>query len=246
MIVVDCEQGSWEWIQARLGIPTASAFSRVLTSGGKLSASREPYKAELLAEWALGEPIEEWQGNEWTERGKYLEPQARRYYALQRDIDPEQVGFVYQDDKQMVGCSPDALVGEPGLLELKCPLAGNHLLYLVQNDVPKKYQPQCQGSLWVTGREWIDFMSYFPGLPPLIIRVAPDPKIQDALSEHMPVFIAEIEDARGMLEEMGITAASVGGPPPEIEDKPATMGDVTGAVYDAIERSSNEDHQTGS
>ena len=112
MIVLDCEQGSQAWIDARLGIPTASEFSRIVTPTGRASTAAEGYTAELLAEWALGYPIKEFGGDEWTERGKELEPDARAFYALDTNLDPQTVGFVYRDERKMVGGSPDALVGE--------------------------------------------------------------------------------------------------------------------------------------
>ena len=88
MIIVNCEQGSREWTECRLGIPTASAFSRIVTPGGKLSAAREEYQGELLAEWALGE-ADEFGGTDWMERGKMLEPEALQHYAFYRDLQPD-------------------------------------------------------------------------------------------------------------------------------------------------------------
>ena len=105
MIRVDCEQGSGEWIECRLGIPTASEFGRIVTATGKLSAQRGPYMGELLAEWALGEPYADFE-NEWTERGKLLEPEALEYYAFVRDVTPAKVGFVYRDSARLVRVQP--------------------------------------------------------------------------------------------------------------------------------------------
>ena len=95
MIVLDVEQGSIAWQEARLGIPTASAFSRIVTPGGKPSKSAEQYLGELLAEWVLGYQADDFQ-SEWAERGKQLEPDARKFYAFHRDADPRRVGFCYQ------------------------------------------------------------------------------------------------------------------------------------------------------
>ena len=196
MTILECEQGSAEWQAARLGIPTASCFGRIVTPAGALSKSRNKYLAELLAEWALGEPIEDFD-SEWVARGRILEPQARDYYAFHADVEPKQVGFCYlsraelavesgelsvadaydrdaeeeaceiakRGVKPAVGASPDGLIGEHGGLECKVPSAPWHLLYLAGGVVPSKYRGQVQGSLWVTGRAWWDFMSYHPGLP---------------------------------------------------------------------------------
>ena len=121
MIVLEHDQGSVEWIQARLGIPTASEFHRIITPTGKLSASRDGYMAELLAEWALGEPVTEFGGNDWTERGKALEPDARACYAFQADCEPQTVGFVLRNDDRMCGASPDALVDETRAIRAEVP-----------------------------------------------------------------------------------------------------------------------------
>ena len=202
MIVLDVEQGSRAWVEARLGIPTASEFSRIVTPTGKLSASRSEYMGELLAEWALGE-ADEFGGTDWMERGKVLEPDARKHYAFHRDLQPDRVGFIYRDEERMVGCSPDGLL-EGGALELKCPKASTHLIYLAGGLCPKKFWPQVQGHVWVTQLKWCDLMSYHPGLPPLIIRVEPDDSYQSALDEHMPAFIGEVLDARDRLRDMGV------------------------------------------
>jgi len=204
MIVHPAEQGTLAWVEARLGCATASQFDRILTPTGKLSKSREAYIAQLLAEHFLGEPVEEFYGTEWTERGQALEPDAFSYYAFTNDADPKKVGFIYRDEDRHVGCSPDGLVGDPGLLELKCPMPGTHLLYLAQGVVPNKYSSQVQGQLWVTGREWCDFMSYHPGLPPFIVRAYPDEKYQAALDAAMPQFVEEMLDARERLVKLGV------------------------------------------
>ena len=213
MIVLDCEQGSREWIEARLGIPTASMFSQIVTPGGKLSASRGPYMGKLLAEWALGEPVDNFE-SDWMERGKFLEAEAFKYYGFVTESKPKKVGFVYKDDARMVGCSPDGLVPcrgpevEGGTLELKCPSPGEHLMYLAGGVCPKKYVPQVQGEIWVTGALWGDFMSYHPGLPPFLIRVEPDPKYQAALDGHIEEFTEELLAGRDRLRELGVVPVS--------------------------------------
>ena len=203
MRVLDVEQGSREWVEARLGIPTASAFKRIVTSTGKLSAQRDAYQAELLSEWVFGEPAKDFDTT-WTERGKVLEPDARRYYSFHTDTEARTVGFCLRDDG-IAGASPDGLVGDDGLLELKCPREDTHMLYLARGVLPSEYRAQVQGQLWVTGRAWADFMSYCPELPPFLIRIEPDAKFQAALDDHMPVFWAELMDGRKRLIEKGVT-----------------------------------------
>ena len=209
MIIHPCTQGSTEWSEARLGMPTTSAFKRILTPSGKVSLSRDVYMAELLAEWALGEPITEFTGTEWTERGNFLEADARAFYSFHRDLDVATAGFLYRDNARMCGCSPDGLVGEDGLLELKCPGAGKHLLWLSRGHVPPEHQMQVQGALWVSGRAWLDFMSFYPRLPSLIVRVTPNPGIQDALDAAIPKFISELLSGRERLVKLGVQPSGV-------------------------------------
>ena len=208
MIELPCQQGSVEWHEARLGIPTASEFRRIVTPRGNRSSSRHAYRGELLAEWALGEPVGGFTGTEDTERGQVLEPDARKYYAFVRDAEPREVGFIYRDEARLVGCSPDAMVGD-GLLELKCPQPGNHLLWLAMGVLPAKHFAQVQGCLWVTGAAWLDFMSYHPGLPEFLKRVEPDEKYQKALDAHIPEFIAELLAGRERLRGMGVNDEEV-------------------------------------
>ena len=155
-------------------------------------------------------------GTDATERGHALEPQARKYYAFQRDVEPATVGLIYEDERRMVGCSPDGLVGEDGLLELKCPMAPKHLLWLARCSAtekkpavcPPEHNPQVQGQLWVTGRERGAILCrYHPQFPPLLVRVEPDEKYQAALDELMPVFVEEVLAGRERLRELGAVIA---------------------------------------
>ncbi len=142
------------------------------------SAQARKYACELIADASelippyfsgRGGPVR----NSEMQYGVDTEPEARRWYALERDTDVKQVGFCLSDDLRF-GCSPDGLVGEDGGLELKCPLLKTHAEYLDDGGLPLEYVPQVHGSLIVTGRKWWDFMSYAPGLKPLLIRVFPD------------------------------------------------------------------------
>ena len=207
MIVVDVEQGSAAWEQARLGVATASNASKILTPTGRLSSARDEYVGRLLAEYALGEPVEEFGGSFHTERGKALEPMALSHYKFQHDADVRKVGFVFRDSDRLAGCSPDGLVGDDGGLELKCPSPGNHLIWWLHGtqtgEIPKKHVPQAQFSLWVTGRRWWDWMSFHPDLPPLLVRLAPDPAWQAALDACMPAVFDEIRAGRALLQSEG-------------------------------------------
>ena len=203
-IYLDVEQGSQAWLEARAGIPTASNFARILTPA-KLQASeqRHDYTDELIGEWALGVDADD----VWTdamERGKVLEPEAFDYYRFHVDAEPKKCGLVYRDESRTAAASPDGKVVDDGILELKCPSARVHLGYLRRGILPTKYAMQVQGQLWVSGRTWCDFMSYHPGLPPLIVREYPEARYQDALDKMMPQFIAELLEGRERLRAMGV------------------------------------------
>ena len=204
MRIIDCIQGSAEWHQARLGIPTASNASKILTPSGKLSSSSEAYLGELLAAWVLGEPADNEFMSEAMERGKMLEPEAFAEYAFLHDVEPEKVGFCLHDTLD-AGASPDALVGDDGLVEFKAPSAGKHLVYLFRDSCPREYIMQVQFQLWVTGRDFCDFCSYHPDLPLFVCRIEPDEKIQTALDMWVEHFLKELELGKARLREYGVT-----------------------------------------
>lgn len=199
MIVSDNKiQGSAEWLRDRLGVLTASQIDRLLTPTLKLSSQRRGLLCKLIAEKMLGEPVEDFGGTYWTDRGNELEQEAGAYFSLQTGLRYEAVGLVYRDDNKICGCSPDGLVASDSGeivagLEIKCPKATTHVESLLSGDVPK-YTPQVQYSLWVTGLPAWYFMSYYPGLPPVLKRVEPDPEYQKAFDEHVPVFTAELAE----------------------------------------------------
>jgi hypothetical protein len=203
MKIIACEQNSPEWYAARAGIPTASSFDKIITATGKPSAQAENYALRLLAEIMTGGPIQEFDGNGWTERGHELEQEAADYYAALNDDDPLSVGFV-TNDAGTIGCSPDRLIGLDGLLEIKCPSAHAHMSYLLDPEALKKaYFVQTQGQLFVTGRKWCDLISYFPALPVPIVRVTPDLSFQTALAASLSDFLDRIECKKAKLQALG-------------------------------------------
>ena len=234
MITVECEQGSQAWLNARLGIPTASQFDRILSPKTlKPSASAEGYRHELLAEWLLGEPIDT-VNTEWMQRGIELEPRAVQFYEFQRDIETTRIGFCLTDDR-LAGCSPDRLVGDDGGLEIKCPSAKVHVGYLIDG-VAGAHIAQVQGCMWVTGRAWWDVMSFNPSLPPSLVRVQRDAKFMAALDEALPAFTTKLGEMREKLTAMGCTPKppkkeptvarrkTTGGPPIKAEAVPEMKG----------------------
>lgn len=192
------EQGSPEWLELRLGIPTASEFDRLLTpKTRKPAAARFKYRAELLAEWLLGYPLDSG-STAFMERGTGLEAEARRWYEFETGATVQRVGFITRDDGACGG-SPDGLVGEDGGLEIKCPAAVQHVLYMLGEE--PDYVGQCQGAMYLTGRPWWDFLSYNPILPPVLKRIPRDEEYIAALAEVIDSFCAGLELDRAALAE---------------------------------------------
>lgn len=206
MITHDAEQGTPEWAALRLAIPTASCFDKIITPSGKPSTSAQTYMHMLLAEWLMGEPADTYT-NAAMDRGSEMEPEARAFYELERDAEVRQVGFVTRDDG-LCGCSPDGLVGDDGGVELKCPLPGTQIGYLLEGKIPAKYVPQVQGNIYLCEREWWDFVSYHPTLPPVVLRVHRDKKFIAALTVELDKFIEAMLAKRQRLTEMGYKDAA--------------------------------------
>jgi len=158
MQVLNLQQGSLEWFQARLGVATASNFSKLITSQGKESATLNKYALELASQLMLSEP-ESGYKSDIMQRGNDLEPVARQAYQEATGNFVEEAGFMLCDN---YGYSPDGLIGKSGLIEIKCPIATTHTKYLEEDRLPTDYVAQCQGGLLVSGRKWLDFVSYHP------------------------------------------------------------------------------------
>ena len=199
--IFDCEQGSPEWYACRLGIPTASEFDTILAKGkgGGESKTRRTYMLKLAGERITGKPKYEY-SDDHMERGKEMEQEARDLYAMVADADPIKVGFMRRGD---AGCSPDSLIGDSGLLEIKTKLAHLQLECLLADNLPSEHRAQCQGQLWISGRQWLDFVSYWPGLPLFIKRVDRDEEYirtlaaaVRAFNEEMHQLIARVQQYR--------------------------------------------------
>lgn len=176
MRIIECVQYSDLWWEARIGIPTASQFKRIVTpSKLAVSASADGYINELIAARLHFDPpvMSERPMNAAMRHGVDTEPDARNWYAFDRGVDVQQVGFCTTDDGRF-GASPDGLVGEDGGLELKCPQLDTQIGYLRDGVLPHEYVLQVHGSLIVTGRAWWDFLSYCPPAPAFLVRVTPD------------------------------------------------------------------------
>ncbi len=190
MIILTDEQGSPEWLASRLGRPSASNFGRLVTGSGKPSSSAESYVNEMIAERLTGRS-KPFYTNEHMERGNALEPEAREAYEFITDFEVVETGFILHDSQEF-GCSPDGLVAEQGGLEIKCPSDSVHVSYLRAGKVPSKYYQQVQGCLWITGREWWDFMSYHPEMPHLLVRAHRNEKYIEAMAEQVEAAVETI------------------------------------------------------
>ena len=193
MIVLDVQQGTQEWVAARLGIPTASRFSDIITpKTRKPSASQGRYLCELVAERLTGFPADD-ASTEFMLRGTMLEAEAVAAYEFDTQATTSKVGFVL-DDSRRFGCSPDRLVGADGLLEIKCLGVANHVaavLGMKDND----HDAQVQGQLLVTGRKWVDLFFYNPALPSKLVRIERDDEFIAALSEGVTGFCERLDEA---------------------------------------------------
>lgn len=159
------EQRSEEWFAARLGKVTASRVADLMamTKSG-YSVSRANYMAELICERLTGSQAERF-SNAAMQWGTDVEPQARAAYEFITDAVVSEVGFVPHQTIEMFGASPDGLVGDFGLIEIKCPNTATHIETLLNEAVPAKYVTQMQVQMACTGREWCDFVSFDPRLP---------------------------------------------------------------------------------
>jgi putative phage-type endonuclease len=198
------EQRSEEWFQARLGLVTASRVADVLAKikSGE-SASRRNYKIQLVSERLTGERQETYI-NQAMQDGIDREQFARDRY-VQQFGEVEEVGFVKHPTLE-AGASPDGMVGDDGIIEIKCPMGSTHTETLMTQDIPSKYVPQVQFQLLITGRKWCDFVSYNPMFPEhlqvFVKRIEADPVYQKELESEVKQFLEEVNTIINKLKEI--------------------------------------------
>ena len=189
--VFNVEQGSAEWFECRLGIPTASEFSCVQAKGrdGGASKTRRAYMLRLADEVIYRDnPVEAFT-NPNLERGKEYEPEARDIYALMHDVELERVGFIRNGSK---GCSPDSLIGKNGILEVKTTFPRLLAELQLDDEFPSQHKAQCQGELWITERDWIDIIVYWPKRKPFLKRAYRDEPYIKNLADAVERFNDEL------------------------------------------------------
>lgn len=211
--VVHCEQGSPEWLRARMGMPTASAFKYVMATPrgeSEESRTRAKYMRQLAYEIVSGEPMTSYV-NEVMERGRAMEPEAMALYMMMRDVVVEKVGFIVNGK---VGASPDGLVtpqssGPSGGIEIKT--EQEHLLIKRLVDpgaaFPSEHVAQCMGNMWVCEREWWDLAVYWPRLPLFTRRLKRDDRYIARLEIGVEAFLEELDDVVARVRAHGGGAA---------------------------------------
>lgn len=208
-------QGTIEWFSARCGRVTASEVANAISiaktgkNKGGSTEGRKTYLASIVAEILTGEPDMEGYITGSMNRGRDEEPLARAAYEVATDLDVSLVGFVLHPTIERAGCSPDALVGPDGLLEIKNPKTKNHIAYMLSGELPEEYEPQVMFSLACTEREWCDFVSYDSRMPPglriFCKRVYRNEERIREINEGVVQFLEEADDIirrlRPMVEE---------------------------------------------
>ncbi|KAA3503256.1 exonuclease [Rhizobium rhizogenes] len=202
MQVFDFEQGEEEWFRARMGIPTASKFATVMAKGeGK---TRSEYMRKLAGEILTGEPQEAF-SNAHTERGNVMEDEARQTYAFVENAELHRVGFIRNGNR---GASPDSLVGKNGGLEIKTALPHIQIDRLERDRLPPEHKAQVHGNIWLSEREWWDFVSYWPKLPILTVRVYRDEDYIKTMADEVDQFNDELAALVERIRHYGVKEAA--------------------------------------
>ena len=203
MKIINCIQGGDEWKSIRCGKITMSRAKDVMAKGvgSAPSKTRQSYLYELASEIITGQAADSFT-NAAMQHGTLYEPLARIEYEEREGLPVQQVGFVEVNER--LGCSPDGLVGENGLLEIKCPKTSTQIQYVLDGEFPSEYKAQVQGQLWVCEREWCDFVSFDPRIEGpsqyFKIRVNRDEEYIEKLKNGVDLFITDLNK---ILERLG-------------------------------------------
>jgi putative phage-type endonuclease len=204
MIVLDFEQGSPEWHAYRCGKVTASRVADVIakTKTG-WGASRANYAAQLVVERLTGTVAESY-SNAAMQWGTDTEPRARLVYAMMTDAEVGQCGLIQHPTIPLSCASPDGLIGDDGLVEIKCPNSATHIETLLSETVPAKYVTQMQWQMACSDRAWCDFVSFDPRMPGemqlFVSRVRRDDAVIKDLATQIETFLAEVADTVSQLQ----------------------------------------------
>lgn len=197
------EQGTQGWLEDRSGCATASAFADIIAVSkrdGRPLKAREDYMWKLAVERIYGTPTEQVSAAS-MEWGKELEPFAREAYEIQNGVLVKSCDFIPHPSIAYCGGSPDGLVGMDGGIEIKCPKDRRVHMQTWRNGMSDDHIPQVQGNLWITNREWFDFISYDPRAPTeyrlYVQRIQLDKKYILALESHVMEFLNEVKQLVG-------------------------------------------------
>lgn len=212
--IIDCQQGTLEWLEARTQCATASELDNILSPTLKLRTGEMPatYLCRKLTERWLGRPIQTYSGGA-MEQGSILEEEAVPWYELRHKCTVRRVGFITTDDGSF-GCSPDGLMESMGL-EIKCPQEHTHVKWLLGGVCPPDHYLQVQGGMFVTGFKAWEFVSYCRSFPPLVVRVERDDEAQSAIAEAVVKFNEAMKGAWGRLVAANGAEPSAVGEPEE-------------------------------
>lgn len=193
-IVLTMPQGSDEWLQARLGIATASELECLLVNGkgeGGFGVAAFTYMDQLIGERITGEAAEIPFQTKATIRGHEQEVIANGLYEAIEGVSVTSAGIILQHG---MGYSPDGLVGDDGLIEIKTKLPKFQVGVILAGEVPKEHVTQCQSGLWISSREWIDFISFWPGMPLFVKRMYRDEALIEKMAERTATFYEILEE----------------------------------------------------
>ena len=200
------EQRTDEWFKARLGKVTASKISDVLAKirTGE-AAVRRNYKMQLATERLTGQKTDSYI-NQAMQDGIDREDTAREIFEIVRDIKVEQVGFIDHPTIKMAGASPDGLLPDNGVLEIKCPVETTHTTNLLERKLPSRYVSQVQWQMACTGADYANFVSYNPNFEPklqlIYLDVERDDEYIEMLEEEVSTFLTEVDDIINILREL--------------------------------------------
>lgn len=193
-IIRDIEQGSIEWLSLRLGLLTCSELECLLVNGkgeAGFGVAAFTYMDQLIGERITEEAAELPFTTRATERGKEYEVIARGLYEMREEVQVEQAAIILNHG---MGYSPDGLIGLDGLTEIKSKLPKFQVGVILAGEVPKEHVAQCQGGLYVSEREWIDFVSYWKGMPLFVKRMYRDEAYIAKLAERVATFNELLEE----------------------------------------------------
>ena len=218
MKIHEVEQGTPEWLQARVGVVTASEFANLVTPAWKARTGEmvASYLARKLAERWRRAPLAGWSSGP-MEQGSLREDEAIPYFECKTGRKVNRVGFITTDDGRW-GCSPDGLLAVNTGIEVKCPEPQTQVKYLLTGELPDQYKAQVQGSMLVTGAASWTFFSFCRGFPDLILTIERDASAIDALAKALESFCGHLDDGYARLVEL------YGGEPDRSADESGNLG----------------------